>query len=370
MGQPPPIPSPFLRLFSMLGFAVVAYGLQWIFGKQRDHRMALRHGMAAGFVLGGVDHFLNTEARYIPMLPDVFHPYGVQLVYASGIGELLGAIGLFVPTSIYRRLGLPWLPRVVGICVALMLTCLMAANVHVALKATHEQAFAFTAWLYWLRLLFQIALIFWALYASEIIIKPNTTMKVFLLDPRARLLDFLPDFKVRPLSYDSHTSLREKETSIAIPGGENIRDLREYQFDFLFSYDIFPKNILQAAGEWQQHGRTMQVGDVIVQQAYLPPLALSVKCVFAVKVLQIFREANKVGFSYGTLKGHAEMGVSEFYLSLQDGVLRATIHTHSYPGIFLTRLVAPVLTLPYQQYCSNQALLRIRDLTQAALKNR
>ena len=105
----------------------------------------------------------------------------------------------------------------------------------------------------------------------------------------------------------------------------------------------------------------MQEGDVIVQQAFLPPLPLSIKCVFAVRVLQIFRESTKVGFSYGTLRGHAEMGRSEFFFALQDGVIRATIHTYSAPGNLLTRLIAPLVTLPYQRYCTQLGLQRMRE---------
>ena len=105
----------------------------------------------------------------------------------------------------------------------------------------------------------------------------------------------------------------------------------------------------------------MQEGDVIVQQAFLPPLPLSLKCVFAVRVLQIFREPTKVGFSYGTLRGHAEKGRSEFFFALQDGVIRATIHTYSAPGNLLTRLIAPLVTLPYQRYCTRLGLQRMRE---------
>jgi hypothetical protein len=76
----------------------------------------------------------------------------------------------------------------------------------------------------------------------------------------------------------------------------------------------------------------MQEGDVIVQQAFLPPLPLSVKCVFAVRVLQIFCEPAKVGFSYGTLRGHAEMGRSEFSFALRDGVIYSAAWCVSLPG--------------------------------------
>ena len=191
-------------------------------------------------------------------------------------------------------------------------------------------------------------------------------MKIFLTNQQAHLIRLLPAFKVLPLSYDAQTVLRERTTSVGVSSGTAVTDLSSYDFDFLFAYDIFPSRIMSFAAEWQHQGRTMQEGDVIVQQAFLPPLSLSIKCVFAVRVLQIFRESTKVGFSYGTLRGHAEMGRSEFFFALRDGVIHATIHTYSSPGILLTRLVAPLVTLPYQRYCTNQALAHMQACFLAA----
>jgi uncharacterized protein (UPF0548 family) len=191
-------------------------------------------------------------------------------------------------------------------------------------------------------------------------------MKIFFTNQQAHLIRLLPAFKALPLSYDAQTVLREKATSVMIPSSAAVTELSSYNFDSLFAYDIFPSRIMSFAAEWQSQGRTMQEGDVIVQQAFLPPLLLSMKCVFAVRVLQIFREPTKVGFSYGTLKGHAETGRSEFSFALHDGVIRATIHTYSFPGILLTRLVAPLVTLPYQRYCTHLGLQRMREAFLAA----
>jgi hypothetical protein len=184
-------------------------------------------------------------------------------------------------------------------------------------------------------------------------------MKIFLTNQQAQLVRLLPEFKALPLSYDARTVLREKTTSVVVPSATPVTDLTSYNFDFLFGYNIFPSHILTFAAEWQHQGRTMREGDVIVQQAFVPPLPLSMKCVFAVRVLQIFREPAKVGFSYGTLQGHAETGCSEFSFALREGLIYATIHTHSSPGILLTRLVAPLVTLPYQRYCTQLGLQRM-----------
>jgi len=169
LGTPPPIPSPFLRLYSMLVFSALAYVPQWVFGDRQDYRMALRHGMAGGFVLSGLDHFVTTQTRYVPMLPTFLTPHGVGLVHATGVLELAGAVGLVVPLAVYRRLGLPNLRRWAGIGLALLLAALMVANVHVAVAATSGKVFAFDTWTYWLRLLFQPVFMVWALYAAGVI---------------------------------------------------------------------------------------------------------------------------------------------------------------------------------------------------------
>jgi uncharacterized membrane protein len=166
---PPPVPSPFLRLFSMLALSALAYVPQWVFGDRKDYRIAFRHGMAAGFIWSGVDHFVSTQTRYVPMLPTFLTPHGVELVYGTGVLELAGAVGLVVPLAVYRRLGLPNLRKWAGIGIAILLAGLMVANVHVAIAATSGKAFAFEAWTYWLRLLFQPVFMVWALYAAGVI---------------------------------------------------------------------------------------------------------------------------------------------------------------------------------------------------------
>jgi hypothetical protein len=192
-------------------------------------------------------------------------------------------------------------------------------------------------------------------------------VKVFLTDQRARLKDLLPEFKALPLSYDVSTVLQERESMLEIAHDAAVRDLSSHDFKSLFEYDIFPPSIMAFAAEWQSEGRPMREGDVIVQQAFLPPFPLSAKLVFAVRVLTIFREPTKVGFSYGTLAGHPEMGRSEFYFAVRDGTTRAAIHTHSHPGTLLTRSVAPIFTLPYQQYCTNRGLQRMRETFLASM---
>ncbi len=153
----------------MLGISLLAYLPQFFLGDRKDYRMALRHGMAGGFVFTGIDHFVSAQARYVPMMPDALADYALELVYFSGAAELAGAIGLVVPLMVYRRLGLPNLRQWAGVGIAVMLVFLVIANINVALKGESVQGLEFGAWYYWLRLLFQPIFIIWALYVSGVI---------------------------------------------------------------------------------------------------------------------------------------------------------------------------------------------------------
>jgi uncharacterized membrane protein len=153
----------------ILALSALAYGPQCFLGDRQDYRMAMRHGMAGGFTLTGVDHFVHAHHRYVPMLPDVLANYALALVYVTGAAELAGAIGLVLPLAIYRRLGLPNLRQWAGIGLAVLLVFLVVANINVAVKGSGVQGLEFSAWYYWLRLLFQPIFILWALFVAGVL---------------------------------------------------------------------------------------------------------------------------------------------------------------------------------------------------------
>jgi hypothetical protein len=187
-------------------------------------------------------------------------------------------------------------------------------------------------------------------------------MKIAITDQRERLASYLPALRSLPFSYTDVATFPERRTTLEIPLPRRVSDLQSLRLDFFFDYNIFPPSIVTAYGEWRLHGRAMQPGDVIVQQASVPPGPLGLKMIFGVRVLSVTKSAREMGLSYGTLAGHAEMGIARFALTLNDDRVRATIHTNSQPAQFAARVVAPLLVNPYQQYCTNRALARLRDL--------
>jgi uncharacterized protein (UPF0548 family) len=158
-------------------------------------------------------------------------------------------------------------------------------------------------------------------------------------------------------NFSDARSLPERTRSVALGVGGNISD---WQTDFLFDYDVFPPYIMRHEAEWVAAGRRMQVGDIILQRAVLPPIGFGICMEFAVRICSVIHEENRLGFGYETLSGHAERGVSEFFFEDHGDSLAFTIHTFSEPGHWTSRLAKRVITLPYQAWCTRQALKHVR----------
>ena len=143
--------------------AAAAWVLSHFFEKL-DLRASLRWGMGLGFLFTGVDHFASASTRYAPMLPDMFADKALFWIYLTGGAERAGGVGLLVPAWLYGRLGLPNLQKPAGVGLAVMLACVVVANVNVALKGQSVHGLEFGAWYYWIRPLFQPVFIAWALF--------------------------------------------------------------------------------------------------------------------------------------------------------------------------------------------------------------
>jgi len=184
-------------------------------------------------------------------------------------------------------------------------------------------------------------------------------MKIFLTNQKNKLnhhLDILKKSEVRPYNKNN---LIEKITSITIDTNKSINKL---DLNFFLNYNIFPESILTFKTQWEDENRLMRIGDTIVQQAFLPPIKLlSQKIIFGVRICNIVIEDNKVGFSYETLEGHIEKGISTFTIEQNENKVNFTIHTFSSPGNLLTRLVGPIISIPYQTYCTKSALRNVKS---------
>jgi hypothetical protein len=184
-------------------------------------------------------------------------------------------------------------------------------------------------------------------------------MKIYLTNQRNHLKKHLESLKLKPVMKFNLDELIEKTTEIQI---ETSKDLNEINLNFFFNYEIFPENILIFKTQWNDENREMKTHDTIVQQAFLPPVkSFSQKIIFGVRISEIIDEENRKGFSYKTLEGHVEKGISTFTIKQKNGKMKFKVHTFSQPGNFFSRLVGPVFSVPYQTFCTKQALKNVKN---------
>lgn len=185
-------------------------------------------------------------------------------------------------------------------------------------------------------------------------------MKLYFTDQSPFFHKHLLWLQQQPVISYNKQELVEKETSITVNHPKNLAAIDHH---FLFDYRIFPPHIMSGYTQWEAENRKIQVGDTIVQQAYLPPYKnLSLKILFGVRINEIITTPERIGFSYETLEGHVEKGISTFTLEqTKDNQILFKIHTFSQPGNWLSRLAGPVFSVPYQTYCTRQALQHVKQ---------
>jgi uncharacterized membrane protein len=116
--------------------------------------MAGRIILAVLFILAGSLHFIIPRT-YIGIMPP-YLPAHTQLVYTSGVFEILGGLGLLAPMSLS---GFPARQFAAWGLIALLIA-VMPANIYMV--TDHEKFATIPLWALWLRLPLQLPLIWWA----------------------------------------------------------------------------------------------------------------------------------------------------------------------------------------------------------------
>lgn len=99
-------------------------------------------------------------------------------------------------------------------------------------------------------------------------------------------------------------------------------------------------------------GPTLENGDTIVQRIFVGPLAIEA----GVRVVDVFRDGDRIGFSYVTLEGHVERGVASFFVA-RSREREVTFHIESWstPSA-LTTWLAPGVARYFQRKSVHEAL--------------
>ena len=114
-----------------------------------------RVGLTLFFLITALAHFASTEAM-AEMIPDSI-PYRIELVYVTGVLELLGAIGVWIPR----------LTRLTGLLLIIMLIGLLPANIYSAFSRVDYGGHSAGPIYLLLRVPFQLFVIWWTYFATE-----------------------------------------------------------------------------------------------------------------------------------------------------------------------------------------------------------
>ena len=118
-------------------------------------RAIARVALALLMVLAGVLHFVATDV-YVGIMP-AYLPLHRELVYVSGVLEILGGIGLLIAN----------LRAVAGLGLIVLYVAVLPANINMAVHDIQPEGFQISPALLWARLPLQLVLIAWAWWVSR-----------------------------------------------------------------------------------------------------------------------------------------------------------------------------------------------------------
>ena len=144
-----------LLLLLLVGpYALLALAGGWSGASRLSPPARARVGLTLFFAFTALGHFVRTEEMAAMIPPSV--PYRVGLIYLTGVFELAGAAGVWVPR----------LRRLTGICLIVMLLCVLPANVYAALNRVafggHEAGPPYLL----VRVPFQMLVAWWVYFAA------------------------------------------------------------------------------------------------------------------------------------------------------------------------------------------------------------
>ncbi|MEW5930032.1 MAG: hypothetical protein AB1941_21465 [Gemmatimonadota bacterium] len=144
----------FLTLVLVGPYVLLTAADRWLPGVRIRPVTRGKVGLSLFFLVTSSAHFTSTAAM-AEMLPP-FVPFRTEIVLATGVLEILGALGVWVPR----------LARLTGLCLILMLIGILPSNVYAALARVpfggHEHGPVYL----WVRVPFQFLVIAWVYGAT------------------------------------------------------------------------------------------------------------------------------------------------------------------------------------------------------------
>jgi uncharacterized membrane protein len=144
----------FLLLLLVVPYLLLTLVSRLLPGLKISRPARARVGLSLFFVFTAVGHFIRTGEMAEMLPPSV--PSRVGLIYLTGVLELLGAAGVWVPR----------LRKLAGICLILLLICVLPANIYSAIKRVEFGGHSSGPVYLLLRVPFQLFVIYWVYLAT------------------------------------------------------------------------------------------------------------------------------------------------------------------------------------------------------------
>ena len=120
-----------------------------------EKKQTFRVLMAVLMVLAGLSHFF-ADGVYIKIYPPLL-PYATTMVYFTGVAEVLGGIGLLIPS----------VSQVAAWGLVILFIAVYPANINMAINNIHIDNIPDGNWFQAIRLPFQFVLIAWAWWLTR-----------------------------------------------------------------------------------------------------------------------------------------------------------------------------------------------------------
>jgi len=120
-----------------------------------DYHLAGKIALAATLLFTSLGHLIYTKGMVL-MLPD-FIPLKKEMIYVTGLLEVIGAFGLFIPS----------LSRLTGMLLIVFFLLILPTNIYASIKHLNYETATFDGkgpGYLWFRIPFQLLLIGWTYY--------------------------------------------------------------------------------------------------------------------------------------------------------------------------------------------------------------
>ncbi len=148
-----------MQLFLILLLLVVPYLIltlagRWITVLRMTRAARARVGLTLFFLFTGIGHFIFTDEMSQMLPPSI--PYRVEIIYLTGILEILGAIGVWIPG----------LMKLAGVCLIVLLVGVFPTNIYAAMKRLDFGGHGYGPIYLLFRVPFQLLVIWWTYFAT------------------------------------------------------------------------------------------------------------------------------------------------------------------------------------------------------------